>query len=353
MLEHYHGKKVLITGHTGFKGSWLSLWLHKLGAEVYGYSQIPHTIPSLYHTASIELLVNSKYADISDLTALSEYIYKIKPDFIFHLAAQALVSDSFIDPIRTWRVNLMGTVNLLEAMRIVDCTCSVLLITSDKCYRNKEWEWGYREEDELGGSDPYSASKACCEIAIRSYSETMLLNSNNVRIASARAGNVIGGGDWSKDRIVPDCMRNWSVNRPTVLRNPLSTRPWQHVLDPLYGYLLLASNLESNERFNGSSYNFGPSDNSDHSVKELVKMLSRSWPDSKWESANKASEVKESNLLKLACDKARKDLGWKSTLNFEETADWTSSWYRRYYEGGTAYSLVSSQINKYMHLISL
>ena len=274
----YNGKTVLVTGHTGFKGSWLCLWLKKLGAEVIGIGLDPISEKTFFSINKINEIIVDKRFDIRDLEKLKEVVENYKPDFVFHLAAQAIVRKSYINPVKTWSTNLIGTINLLESLRYLKKKCSCVLITSDKCYANKEWIWGYRESDQLGGSDPYSASKAAAELAIKSYYDSFYKDKDSlVRITSARAGNVIGGGDWSEDRIVPDCIRAWSNSGTVKLRSPKSTRPWQHVLEPLSGYLTLASILYNDQSLNGQSFNFGPAVTESHSVLELVEKMGDSW----------------------------------------------------------------------------
>ena len=347
----YKGKKVLITGHTGFKGSWLSLWLNKLGAEVVGVGLDPNTGDSFFSVNKMHEFVDDNRFDIRDLNKIKLIINDSEPDFIFHLAAQSLVRKSYADPLETWITNLIGTLNLLESLRKLRKKCACVLITSDKCYQNNEWVWGYRETDRLGGSDPYSASKASSELAIKSYLDSFFSNKNSlVRITSARAGNVIGGGDWSADRIVPDCIRAWSKGEKVKLRSPSSTRPWQHVLEPLSGYLSLGSKLYQNDKYNGESFNFGPSISENYSVIELVKVMGKYWDKVSWEDVSENNEkLYESGLLKLNCDKALDMLNWKSTLQFNETIRFTIEWYKEFYEFKENISKKSSdQINEYI-----
>lgn len=327
----YQGKNVLITGHTGFKGAWLSLWLKKLGANLTGISLDPITHPSLY-TLTNHIPISSDYRlDLGDCDSVSSVIKSCKPDFIFHLAAQAIVRESYINPLDTWKTNLLGTVNVLEALRTVDWPCSVVFVTSDKCYENMEWSWGYRENDVLGGIDPYSASKASAEIAIRSYYKSFFSDfASPVKIASARAGNVIGGGDWSMNRIVPDCIRKWSSGDTVYLRNPQATRPWQHVLEPLGGYLTLASKL-SEPTLSGLAFNFGPEVYSNKTVLSLVQELSKNWPQSQWSVQSDLSAPHECGLLSLNCDLAKHILGWRPVFSFEEGIQATAEWYFNFY----------------------
>ena len=273
MFENvYKGKKVIITGNTGFKGSWLTLWLNKLGADLYGYSNGIITSPSMYEELGLSKIIKTEFSDINDIKSLEQFINKVKPDFIFHLAAQSLVFESFLNPTETIKTNLIGTMNLLEVLRSYNGECSTVLITSDKVYENIEQIWGYKETDQIGGKDIYSASKGASEIIINSYLKTFFLNKLNIKIAVGRAGNVIGGGDWSKNRIVVDCYRAWSEDKKVQIRNPNATRPWQHVLEPLSGYLLLGKELYFNLH-NHSKFNFGPEQNQIKSVKSLINDL--------------------------------------------------------------------------------
>jgi len=328
----FRGKRVLITGNTGFKGSWLTIWLLSLGAEIYGIALDPPTKPSIFNKAKLFDLINHHFINIQDHIKVSNLIKDIKPDFIFHLAAQPIVKYSYENPIETWKTNVNGTINVLDSLRLLDKKCTSIFITSDKCYANSEWVWGYRENDLLGGDDPYSASKGAAEIAIKSYKKSFFDN-GKIFIASARAGNVIGGGDWAQDRIVPDCMRAWSQNQTVEIRSGNSTRPWQHVLEPLSGYLKLAKELDANPKLNGNSFNFGPNSNQNFTVVEVVKELSKHWDGSSWkENKDKLNKIKESQLLKLNCDKALHLLNWSPSLNFEETIDLTINWYYRFYK---------------------
>ena len=349
----YQNKKVLVTGHNGFKGSWLCFWLNKLGAKVTGVGLPSQTENSFFSANKISDLVEDFTLDIRDLNSLSDLIIKTQPDFVFHLAAQALVRKSYKDPLETWSTNLVGTLNILESLRLLEKKCSCILITSDKCYSNKEWAWGYRENDLLGGPDPYSASKACAELAIKSYVKSFFSDQQNAseKIASARAGNVIGGGDWSEDRIVPDCIKAWSKGGTVELRSPSSTRPWQHVLEPLSGYLLLGSKLYNNESLHGESFNFGPQIAENNSVLDLVKKMSEFWEKVKWVCNVEEMKPYESGLLKLNCDKAFFDLKWHSVLSFQETIRYTIEWYKTFYEDNSnIQSKSSNQIDNYIAL---
>ncbi len=329
----FEGKSVLVTGHTGFKGSWLTVWLRSLGANVVGLALDPPTSPSHFSSTGLSSEIKDLRIDIRDRIAVEKALIAVKPDFVFHLAGQSLVREAYIDPIETWNINVLGTLNVLEALRKIENNCAAVIITSDKCYDNVEWTWGYREIDALGGIDPYSGSKAAAELAIRTHIRSFFSGSNNnVRIASARAGNVIGGGDWAENRIVPDCVKSWSLNSSVKLRNPMATRPWQHVLEPLSGYLTLAAKLNLKSELHGEAFNFGPSETGDFSVISLVEEMSIHWDKVKYEDISKFKDsYHESELLKLNCDKARHLLNWKSVMNFSETVKMTADWYKSFY----------------------
>jgi len=350
----FRGARVLVTGHTGFKGSWLTAWLKSLGAEVTGISLDPITIPSHFNAANLANGMNDLRLDIRDLRSVESVILKAQPDFVFHLAAQPLVRQSYDDPIGTWETNVMGTINVLEGLRKLDRACVAIMITSDKCYDNVEWVWGYRETDFLGGPDPYSASKGAAELAIRSYFKSYFPPSSKVRIASARAGNVIGGGDWAADRIVPDCVKAWSADQIVDLRNPLSTRPWQHVLEPLSGYLNLAIELTQQQTLHGEPFNFGPNAQQNYSVLELVQCMETYWDQVRWRDISENNQGPyESGLLKLNCDKALHFLRWHSVMGFEDTVRMTSQWYRSYYEKPSSIENITiQQISAYCELAS-
>lgn len=330
----FNGARILVTGHTGFKGSWLSLWLTQLGAQVIGVSLDPPSSPSHFIASGLSALIEDHRLDIRNASALRVLVEEeAQPDFVFHLAAQPLVRVSYASPVDTWQTNCMGTINLLEALRSVKSPCVAVFITSDKCYDNVEWLWGYRETDALGGPDPYSASKAAAELAIRSYVRSYFASDGMVRIGVGRAGNVIGGGDWAHDRIVPDCMRAWSSGETLSLRCSTSTRPWQHVLEPLSGYLALAAALKRSPSLHGEPFNFGPIDQHDHSVGDLVESMASYWNNVSWEDLSaQYGGPYESGLLKLNCDKALHHLNWRSVWSFEDTVRETAVWYRRYYD---------------------
>jgi CDP-glucose 4,6-dehydratase len=352
-FSHFSGATVLVTGNTGFKGSWLTAWLKQLGAKVVGISIGAPTNPSHFAAANLHKNMSDLVIDIRDLEAVKDAIIKAQPDFVFHLAAQALVRESYNDPVTTYQTNVLGTLHILEALRHLDKPCSVTIITSDKCYDNVEWVWGYRETDSLGGPDPYSASKGAAELVIRSHIKSYFpRDSSKVRIASARAGNVIGGGDWAQDRIIPDCVKAWSKNADVLLRYPDATRPWQHVLEPLSGYLSLALALKEQPELHGEPFNFGPQAQQNHSVLELVEEMARHWNQVHWkvEDQNKSSQH-ESGLLKLNCDKALHHFQWHAVMGFEDTVKLTAEWYRDYYSNPEMIAdTTMSQISSYMEM---
>jgi CDP-glucose 4,6-dehydratase len=331
----YKGKRILITGHTGFKGSWLSMWLNRLGANVYGYALAPPTRPSLFELLQLEREIEHQEADIRDQEQLVKSIGRIKPDIIFHLAAQSLVRESYLVPYITIETNVIGTLNVLEAVRKTGVSTAVVAITSDKCYENKEWMYGYRENDPLGGYDPYSSSKAAAEILISSWRNSFFnpdqLAKHGVRIASARAGNVLGGGDWNKDHILSDCINLLQRQKAIRVRNPNATRPWQHVLEPLSGYLELGAKLLS-PRENVAPYceafNFGPLVTSNKSVRELVEKIIEYWGEGSWELAQSENVFHEAHLLNLSIDKSYSKLRWTPRWDFEKTVAKTIEWYK-------------------------
>ena len=332
----YHGRRVFITGHTGFKGSWLAAWLTRLGATVAGFSNGIPTSPSHFEAMRLDRHMEDLRGDIRDRESLARAMRRFKPDIVFHLAAQALVRASYENPTATFETNMLGSMNVLEAVRQTPSVSAVVMITSDKCYRNDEWVWGYRETDHLGGEDPYSASKACAEILAHSYFRSFFRE--GPACATVRAGNVIGGGDWAQDRIVPDCARAWAGGQTVRIRSPRATRPWQLVLEPLSGYLLLGSRLLGHGAASsdpcGEAYNFGPEASVNNTVAEVVRALERHWPGFQSEmDSPENTGLKECTLLKLCCDKALAHLGWRATLAFDETIRYTAEWYHRFYRG--------------------
>jgi len=327
-------KKVFITGHTGFKGSWLCLWLHKLGAKITGYALNPPTTPSLFELCNISWLVNSVIADIREKDKLAEAMQKASPEIVIHMAAQPLVRESYKNPVETYEINVMGTVNLFEAVRRCKCVKAVINVTTDKCYENQEWVWGYRENEPMGGYDPYSNSKACSELVTAAYRNSFFYPgdyaNHGVAIASARAGNVIGGGDWAIDRLVPDCIRALLKEEKIVIRNPRAIRPWQHVLEPLSGYLLLAQKLyDEGPRF-AEGWNFGPDDNDAKPVEWIVDTMCKKWGHDASYEIDKGEHPHEARYLKLDCSKAKTVLGWHPRWNLEKTIDNIIEWSQAY-----------------------
>lgn len=345
----YRGKRVLVTGHTGFKGSWLCTWLLELGAEVAGVSLGLPTQPVNFQVLGLEGRLRHYLGDVRHRDRLTQVMTEFAPEAVFHLAAQSLVRRSYDDPALTFETNALGTMNLLECLRQQPSVAAAVIITSDKCYRNREWTWGYRENDVLGGEDPYSASKACAELISQTYAVSFF-QGQRPAMATARAGNVIGGGDWAPDRIVPDCVRAWSQGRVVRIRHPQATRPWQHVLEPLSGYLWLGARLLADRALAGESLNFGPSALVNQSVADLLDAMKQHWPGGAWElDPAGPGQPRESTLLKLCCDKALNLLQWRALLPFAETIRLTAEWYRSYYEDGPGamYALSCRQIAGY------
>ena len=350
----FQNKKIFVTGHTGFQGSWLTLWLKSLGAKVTGYSLLPPTKPSLFEILQLKQDINHIVGDVRDHSFLQKCLIKHKPDIVFHLAAQPLVRLSYEKPVDTFHTNIMGTVNLLEAIRNTQSVKAGIIITSDKCYENKEWDFAYRENDPLGGFDPYSASKGATEIVTSSYSRSFFHSNNKKRkigIATVRAGNVIGGGDWAQDRIVPDCIRSIYSGKQILIRNPKSIRPWQHVLEPISGMLLLASKLWDNPHSYNESWNFGPNLSTNVTVKELVIQIIKELkqkPNWKDVSKNTKNAVHEANFLRLDSTKANNLLGWRQTYDNKETISETTSWYQNYMKKTEMRKFTLLQIKKYV-----
>lgn len=351
----YRDKKVLVTGHTGFKGSWLTTWLLKLGANVVGISKNIPTTPSMFKELDLESKIQHYQEDIRDLPKMIEIISSEKPDFLFHLAAQPIVSISYSDPIETISSNVMGTANILEALRIINHKCTVVMITSDKAYDNVEQVWGYKEDDKMGGKDIYSGSKGGAELIIKSYYYSFFKNPNsNIKLAIGRAGNVIGGGDWAKDRIVVDCMEAWSRGEAVEIRSPNATRPWQHVLEPLSGYLNLGQKLYESNKLDGEAFNFGPRAEQNHTVQQLLTDLSQYWH---FDNVNDAFVVTdnipfhEAGLLKLNCDKSLFYLKWHSNLEYIDTIRFVSEWYYDFYKKDSdIYIKTLEQIEEYEYM---
>lgn len=350
----YRGRKVLITGHTGFKGSWMTAWLLKLGARIIGLSNEVPTTPAMFEKLALEQRIRHINADVRDLAAVRGAIEGEKPDYVFHLAAQAIVSKSYDYPLETMTTNFVGTMNVLEALRHHKRPCLAIFITSDKCYDNVEWLWGYRETDALGGRDIYSGSKGAAELVIKSYVHSFFKPGHPVRLAVGRAGNVIGGGDWAKDRIVADCMRAWSEDRRVEIRSPRATRPWQHVLEPLSGYLTLGEMLSRRPELHGEAFNFGPRAEQNETVVQLLGDLARHWG---FADDREAFEITgnvpfhEAGLLKLNCDKALFHLKWESNMDYVETIQMVGEWYATYYRRKSdLYRMTLEQISQYEDL---
>ena len=352
----YLGKRVFLTGHTGFKGAWLLKILNNLGSNVKGYALAPQNEINLYSEIKGDSLCESVISDLRDRVALNKAILDFKPDYIFHLAAQPLVRLSYEIPSETFEVNAIGTANLLDAVRLLENKCHVVLITTDKVYHNNEWEYPYRENDRLGGYDPYSASKACCELVIDSYKNSFF---NSIKyyqhqksIAVARAGNVIGGGDWSKDRLIPDIAKSLYANKEVVIRNPKAVRPWQHVIEPLYGYLELGIRLSENPIKYSEAFNFGPNISDALSVEEMVKKAIQNWGTGSYKSVIDTKNPHEAGLLKLDISKAVNELNWMPFFNAEIAVERTINWYKQYYAGISACELIKSDIEFYQKIKS-
>jgi CDP-glucose 4,6-dehydratase len=348
----YLGKKVLVTGHTGFKGSWLTCWLLKLGAEVVGISKDVPTNPAMFGDLQLESMVKHHVCDIRDLNRLSDIINRERPDVIFHLAAQAIVSTSYDEPAETITTNALGTMNIMEVLRKVSWPCSAVLITSDKSYDNVEWVWGYKETDSVGGKDVYSGSKGAAELIIKSYYHSFFHNKNHcVNMAVGRAGNVIGGGDWARDRIIVDTVKAWSKKQSVEIRCPDATRPWQHVLEPISGYLALGEELLITGQVNGEAFNFGPRAEQNRTVTELLTTLSDNWTTDILDTPFTVTDnipFKEAGLLKLNCDKALFCLKWDATLNYFQTVKMTAEWYSAYFaKDKNMFDVTKNQIEEY------
>jgi len=355
MLNKFKNKKVIITGHTGFKGSWLALWLKLLGAKVIGISLDVPTKPSHFVALNLRKKIINIKLDIRNLKKLKKVFKQHQPDFVFHLAAQSLVKRSYKDPIKTITTNTVGTMNVLESLKKINKKFAAVIITSDKSYKNLEIKRGYHEKDLLGGIDPYSASKGAAEIIIQSFINSYFKKNKSKNIAVARAGNVIGGGDWSENRLIPDCIKSWSINKKVTIRNPKSTRPWQHVLEALRGYLTLALHLYKDSKLHGEPFNFGPKHSQNKKVITLVKEMKKHWNSILWEEKKHHNELYESKLLKLDSSKASKKLNWKPIMNFKETIKMTSIWYKNFFEKKkvNVFNLSKKQIENYTKKIKI
>jgi len=345
----WKGKKVFITGHTGFKGSWLSLWLQDMGAVVKGYALEPNTNPNLFTQANVAKNMDSEIGDITDLNHISESMKAFDPEVLIHMAAQPLVRLSYKDPVLTYATNVMGTVNVLEAARRCTNLKAIVSVTTDKCYENKEWAWGYRENEPMGGHDPYSSSKGCAELVTAAYRKSFFNENNTAFLASARAGNVIGGGDWAEDRLIPDILRAFEKNEPVIVRNPMSTRPWQHVLEPLSGYLVLAQHLFDEGSSYAEGWNFGPKDEDCKPVSWILDTMVDIWGNgAKWE-LDKNNNPHEAGFLKLDCSKAAIHLNWSPKWNLENTLESIINWHQNYLSQKNIQEQCLFEITKYQN----
>ena len=350
----WQGKKVFLTGHTGFKGGWLSLWLTSMGADVTGYALSPNTNPNFFEVAKVESSLKKSYiADIRDLDKLQNAMSDAKPEIVIHMAAQPLVRYSYMNPVETYATNVMGTVHVLECIRTLDSVRAAVIVTTDKCYENKEWAWGYRENEPMGGYDPYSNSKGCAELVTSAYRQSYFSPEKYVQhqvgIASARAGNVIGGGDWSEDRLIPDAIKAFEANQSLMIRNPLATRPWQHVLEPLSGYLVLAQALyQDGAKFDGG-WNFGPRDDDARSVQEVINLLINNWGANAVWQQDKSEQPHEAHALKLDCSKARQYLNWVPKWTLEQAVENIAQWQHAYQRGINMQDVSLQQISQYQN----
>lgn len=334
MVNPWRGRRVFLTGHTGFKGSWLALWLARRGAQIRGYALDPPTKPNIFTAASVATVLDDIRGDIGDCAKLESSMTEFRPEVVFHLAAQPIVRRSYAQPLLTYSTNVMGTAHVLEAVRKTSSVRAVVCISSDKCYQNQEWSWSYRETDLLGGFDPYSSSKACAEMVCATYRDSFFplnrLHEHHVALATARAGNVIGGGDWSDDRLIPDLIRGFQVGQPVLIRRPTSVRPWQHVLDPLHAYMLLAEKLLEAPSLYSSSFNIGPNDEDLWSVERIATKLVTMWGEGAVWIRDSEPGVHESHSLKLDSSRARSKLDWQPRLRIESALEWTMDWYRKW-----------------------
>jgi CDP-glucose 4,6-dehydratase len=355
LVNPWAGRRVFLTGHTGFKGGWLALWLVRLGAHVRGYALDPATEPNLFTAASVADSVEDIRGDIRDQHKLEASLNEFAPEVVFHLAAQPLVRRSYADPIGTYATNVMGTAHLLEAVRKTSSVRAVVCITTDKCYENQEWVWPYRETDALGGHDPYSSSKACAEIVSAAYRSSFFpinrLHEHHVAVATARAGNVIGGGDWSEDRLIPDLIRGFQTKQPALIRSPNAIRPWQHVLEPLHGYMILAEQLIAEPAQCASSFNFGPRDEDAWTVERVATAVVEMWGEGASWKRDPAPGVHEAHCLRLDTNRARVELGWRPRLGIDEALEWTMRWYSACLLGADMRQVTHSQISAYEDLL--
>jgi len=350
-IDFWRGRRVLVTGHTGFKGAWLTIWLARMGSEVYGFALPPESSPNLFSLAVADRYGHSHLGDVGNLDGIWNTVEEVKPEIILHLAAQSLVRRSYKDPVGTYQTNVMGTVNVLEAARNVDSVKAVVVVTSDKCYENREWIWPYRETDRMGGFDPYSNSKGCAELVVSAYRSSFFPASKSqpCRIASVRAGNVIGGGDWSEDRLVPDIVKAFQSREPVEIRHPHAIRPWQHVLEPLVGYISVAERLVADADGGwDEAWNFGPRSADCRPVSDVATRLASAWGEGATWRLSQGEHPHEATFLKVDSSKAEGRLGWRARLGLNDALDWTADWYRRYYGGVRPDLLVVEQIESYL-----
>lgn len=354
LVNHWSGRRVFLTGHTGFKGSWLAIWLAKRRAIVRGFSLAPETDPNLFSLAAVAEMLNHVQGDIRNYDHLASSLTEFAPEVVFHLAAQPLVRQSYADPLGTYATNILGTANVLESVRRTPSVRAVICVTTDKCYENKEWIWPYRETDRLGGHDPYSSSKACAEIVAAAYRSSFFeagkAAEGRIRLATARAGNVIGGGDWSQDRLIPDLVRGFCSGQPVRIRRPHSVRPWQHVLEPLCGYITLGEFLLQNDLDCASAFNFGPEDGEVWSVEQIANHLCTAWGEGGVWVRDPEEGVHEASMLRLDSSKARAQLGWRPRLNTRDSIQWTLDWYQRWHRGENMRDFTLRQIEQYEEL---
>jgi len=347
----WQGRRVLLTGHTGFKGGWLALWLSRLGAKVRGYSLDPSTEPNMFTLASVRSVVEDTRGDVRDSASLENSMRDFAPEVVFHMAAQPIVRRSYADPVGTYTTNVLGTVHVLEAVRRTPSVRGVVCITTDKVYQNQEWVWPYRETDVLGGYDPYASSKACAEIITAAYRSSFFsygrFHEQPVALATARAGNVIGGGDWSEDRLIPDLVRGFCSGKPVLIRRPKAIRPWQHVLEPLGGYLMLAERLLAQDTRSASAYNFGPGDEDAWPVERIANKLVQMWGNGASWARDPEAGAHEAHNLRLDTSKARMELGWEPKLKIETALEWTMGWYRAWHQGEDMANFTATQIEAY------
>lgn len=354
MVKNWNGRRVFLTGHTGFKGSWLAIWLNRLGAEVRGYALDPCTEPNMFTLASVGKVVEDFRGDIRDYGKLQTAMTEFAPEVVLHMAAQPLVRRSYADPVGTYATNVMGSVHVLEAVRKIPSVRAVVCVTTDKCYQNQGWIWPYRESDPLGGHDPYASSKACSEIVSAAYRSSFFsldrLHEHHVAVGTARAGNVIGGGDWSEDRLIPDLVRGFCSGQPVLIRRPNAIRPWQHVLEPLHGYLMLAERLLGGDAQFASPYNFGPSDEDVWTVEHIANKLVQMWGDGASWTRDGVPGMHEDHVLRLDASKARMELKWEPRLKIEPALEWTMDWYRAWKDRTNMAEFSGKQISAYENL---